>query len=265
MKPYLAAALTTAVTAATLLAGAAPAAAQDRWDWNPGPRAYRLAGPGVPMLFPELRDSPRGRAFVMRNFDWNHDGYIDRREADAANRAFAERAGPRRDRFDWDRHGPAVVVVEDRGGPDARGAPDAGWNRRAMHDYGFRQTPRGASLTLSEDVLFQTDSDVLRPGAIERLRPLAGYLGANPGVRVAIDGYTDARGSDAHNQDLSERRAASVRSAFDAMGVTRARFTVAGHGEREPVATNATAEGQRLNRRVEVTLLGQRADTFARD
>jgi len=46
------------------------------------------------------------------------------------------------------------------------------------------------------------------------------------------------------------------------MGVTRARFRVEGHGEREPIATNATAAGMRLNRRVEVTLLGQRADRF---
>ena len=50
------------------------------------------------------------------------------------------------------------------------------------------------------------------PGAIEKLRPLARYLRDNPGVRVAIDGYTDSRGTDAHNQDLSERRAASVRA-----------------------------------------------------
>jgi outer membrane protein OmpA-like peptidoglycan-associated protein len=62
--------------------------------------------------------------------------------------------------------------------------------------------------------------------------------------------------------NLSERRAASVRGAFDAMGVTRARFSVVGHGGSDPVATNATAEGMRLNRRVEVTLLGQRADAF---
>ena len=131
-----------------------------------------------------------------------------------------------------------------------------------MHDYGFRQTPRGAQFSLSGDVLFATDSDVLRPGAVDKLRPLARYLRANPGVRVAIDGFTDARGSDAHNQDLSERRAASVRGAFDAMDVTRARFTVAGHGETQPVATNATAAGMRLNRRVEVTLLGRRASEF---
>lgn len=262
-KPLFAAAL----GAAALLAGAGPAAAQDRWDWQPGPRPYRLAGPGVPMLFPELRDTPRGRAFVMRNFDWNRDGYLDRREADAANRAFARIAGPRRDRFDWDRHAPGVVVEErvvTPPPPPPPPAPAATWDARAMHDYGFRDTPRGARLTLSEDVLFRTDSDVLRPGAIDRLRPLAGYLRAHPGVRVAIDGYTDARGSDAHNQDLSERRAASVRSAFDAMGVVRARFAVAGHGERDPVATNATAQGQRLNRRVEVTLLGQRAEAVGR-
>ena len=252
--PIIAAAA--AVAAASLFA-AAPAAAQDRWDWSPGDRAYRLVGAGVPVLYPELRGSPRGRAFVMRNFDLNRDGRVQPREADAANRAFAAVAGPRRDRFDWDRRGPVVVeeTIVDRGG----------WDRGAMRGYGFRQTARGATLTLSEDVLFRTDSDVLRPGAVDKLRPLASYLRANPGVRVAIDGYTDSRGTDAHNQNLSERRAASVRQAFDTMGVTRARFAVVGHGEANPVATNATPAGMRQNRRVEVTLLGQRADRFAQD
>jgi len=259
---------TAALTAATLIAGTAPANAQDRgpdrWDWRAGDRPYRLVGPGVRVLFPELRQSPRGQAFVMRNFDWNHDGVVDRREADAANRAFARVAGPRRDRFDWDRHGgPDRVVVEERTvvRDDSRGG---GWDRRAMHDYGFRQTARGATLTLSEDVLFATDSDRLRPGAIDKLRPLASYLRGNAGVRVAIDGYTDSRGTDAHNQDLSERRAASVRDALEQMGADRARFQVNGHGERNPVATNATAAGMRQNRRVEVTLLGRRASEFGR-
>lgn len=241
--------MTAALLATTL--GAGPALAQDRWDWRPGD--YRLIGAGVPNLYPELRGSVRGRAFVMRNFDFNRDGRVQPREASAANRAFAQEAGPRRDRFDWDRRGQVVVVEERRT-----------WDRGAMQNYGFRQTQRGATLTLAEEVLFATASATLRPGAIDRLRPLAEYLRDNPGVRVTIDGHTDARGSDAYNQDLSERRAASVREAFDAMGVTRARFQVVGHGEAQPVASNATTAGQRQNRRVEVTLLGRRASEFAR-
>lgn len=249
------------ILAATALAAlATPALAQDRWDWaggRPDAADYRLNGPGVRILRPELRDSRRGRAFVMRNFDRNHDRFLTIFEARAANRAFARIAGPRRSAFDWDSRDSGYVVVDrDRD----RGVGE--WDRGAMRGYGFRQTTRGATMRLDEDVLFATDSDVLRPGAIEKLRPLAAYLRGNPGVRVAIDGYTDSRGTAAHNQGLSERRAASVRAAFDAMGVTRARFTVVGHGESDPVATNATPAGMRLNRRVEVTLLGQRADAF---
>lgn len=246
------------ILAATALAATAtPAIAQDRWDWaggRPDTADYRLNGPGVRILYPELRDSRRGRAFVMRNFDRNHDRFLTVFEARQANRAFAQIAGPRRGQFDWDSRDRGYVVVDRRGGGD--------WDRSAMRGYGFRQTSRGATMRLDEDVLFATDSDVLRPGAIDKLRPLANYLRANGGVRVAIDGYTDSRGTDAHNQNLSERRAASVRGAFDAMGVTRARFSVVGHGEADPVATNATPAGMRLNRRVEVTLLGQRADAF---
>jgi outer membrane protein OmpA-like peptidoglycan-associated protein len=254
-----------AIALSVLAAGTA--SAQDRWDWSPGDRAYELRGPAIRLLYPELRDTARGRAFVMRNFDENGDGWINPREAEAANRAFALVAGPQRDRFDWeaqgrigrDDRGPRhdrVVMVEDRG---------SGWDRAAMRGYRFRQTRLGATMTMQEDVLFRTDSAALRPGAVDKLEPLARYLRANPGVRVAIIGHTDSRGSDAHNQALSERRAESVRTGLDEMGVTRARFRVEGHGEKEPVATNATAAGMRLNRRVEVTLLGQRADRFSAD
>jgi len=254
-----------ATAAAALTTAAAPASAQDRWDWNggrEGDREYRLVGPGVPDLYPELRRTNRGRAFVMRNFDFNRDGLVNRREAMAANRAFESVAGRARESFDWDSRvsDRRADRDEDRRGPGPERT--AGWDRAAMRAYHFRQTAQGARMTMQEDVLFATDSDVLRPMAVERLRPLAAYLRANPGVRVAIDGHTDSRGTDAHNQDLSERRAQSVREALDEMGVTRARFRVAGHGESSPVASNATAEGMRLNRRVEVTLLGRRASEF---
>lgn len=240
---------------AALAATATPAMAQN-WDWGGGRTGapmLRLVGAGVPALYPELRRTNRGRAFVMRNFDRNRDGRVQPVEAREANAAFEIVAGARRDRFDWEARDVALV----------RERPGRGWDRGAMHGYGFRQTPRGATMTLSEEVLFATDSAVLRPGAIARLQPLADYLRANPGVRVAIEGHTDARGSDAHNQGLSLRRADAVRAAFDQMGVTRARFAVQGYGERQPVASNATAAGMRQNRRVEVTLLGRRASEFA--
>jgi outer membrane protein OmpA-like peptidoglycan-associated protein len=243
---------------------ATPALAQGPWDWSggrPGMGEFRLVGAGVRLLIPELRATPRGRAFVMRNFDRNRDGVVQPREAEMANRAFIQIAGARRNRFDWDVYDrgyarPGVgVAVGVRGGGGR-------WDRRAMRDYGFRQTARGATMTMSDEVLFATDSATLRPEARGKLQPLADYLRDNPGVRVSIDGYTDSRGSDAHNQDLSQRRAEAVRTAFDEMGVTRARFSVTGHGEADPVAPNDTAANMQKNRRVEVTLLGQRAETF---
>ncbi|HEY0269381.1 MAG TPA: OmpA family protein [Sphingomonas sp.] len=248
----------------------APASAQQRrmpgrWDWAGGregdAKPYDLIGPGVRLLYPELRETRRGRAFVMRNFDLDHDGVIIPREARAADRAFAAIAGPNRGRFDWKAHDVAATAPAPPPPYLSTGRPGP-WDRSAMRAYHFRDTPDGARMTLQEDVLFRTDSADLRPGALDKLRTLAGYLRGNPGVRVAIDGYTDSRGSDVHNQDLSERRAASVRAALDGMGLTEARFRVRGHGEANPVATNATADGMRLNRRVEVTLLGRRASEF---
>ena len=60
---------------------------------------------------------------------------------------------------------------------------------------------------------------MLRPGAVDKLRPLADYLRDNPGVRVAIDGHTDSRGTDAHNEDaVASAAPPAVRAAFDEMG-----------------------------------------------
>jgi hypothetical protein len=99
VRPMLGAALGVLI-AAGALSGAAEA--QGRYDFGPGDRPYDLRGPGVRDLLPELRDTPRGRAFVMRNFDFDHDGFITPREARDANRAFLGVAGLDRGRFDWD-------------------------------------------------------------------------------------------------------------------------------------------------------------------
>jgi len=240
--------------AAALTTLATPALAQERFDWGggrSGERDYRLVGAGVPQLLPELKRTARGRAFVMRNFDRNEDGRVSPREAADANRAFLRLAGGRRDRFDWESRDIDRPVVRNRE-----------WDRRGMRGYQMRQTRYGATFDL-QDVLFETGSARLRPAAVERLRPLASYLSANPDVPVRIDGHTDSVGSDGANQLLSERRADSVRAALGAMGVEENEFRVAGHGETMPAASNANATGRQLNRRVEVTLVGQQARSFS--
>jgi outer membrane protein OmpA-like peptidoglycan-associated protein len=187
----------------------------------------------------------------MRNFDRNRDGRVSPREAEDANRAFLLVAGSRRDRFDWDSRDVERPVARHRE-----------WDRRGMRGYQMRQTPYGATFDL-QDVLFETGSARLRPAAVERLRPLASYLSANPDVPARIDGHTDSVGSDSANQLLSERRAEAVREALSAMGVEENDFQVAGHGESMPAASNANATGRQLNRRVEVTLVGQQARSFS--
>ncbi|TZG27345.1 OmpA family protein [Sphingomonas montanisoli] len=134
--------------------------------------------------------------------------------------------------------------------------------KQAMRDYQLQQTQLGATLVL-QDVVFQTGKADLKPGAAERLRPLAGYLKANPNVKVRIDGHTDSQGSDSYNKTLSENRAAAVRTALSGMGIAGDRITAVGHGESTPVADNMNAAGRQQNRRVEVTLVGQQAASFA--
>jgi len=265
-----------ALTALVVVLGASPvaASAQDSWDWSGGGRAdrraYGLQGGGVGLLLPELRDSRRGQAFVIRNFDFDANGRINRREARAANRAFLGVAGADRSRFDWERRDRLVVrpdlVRPDLSRPDLP-RPDrprfgrGEWDRQGMRNYRFRQGRYGAMFVI-EDVLFQTGSAVLRPAAVARLEPLAGYLEANPEARVRMDGHTDSVGSDASNLTLSRNRARAVADLLADTGVDPARLQLVGHGESAPIATNATAAGRQLNRRVEVTLVGARASDF---
>lgn len=171
------------------------------------------------------------------------------------------------------RPGPPPVIVQPYG-PGMYGPPPGprhwahrhprpmGWYRPAMRAFRFCQSPRGATMTLQDTVLFATGKSNLRPGALNKLEPLAAWLADNPGVQVAIDGHTDDRASDAYNQTLSTRRAESVHAALVNMGASNVQYTVAGHGKRNPIATNATAAGMQRNRRVEVTLLGQQAASF---
>ena len=77
---------------------------------------------------------------------------------------------------------------------------------------------------------------------------------ANPEVMVEINAHTDNIGSDHFNQELSEKRAASVVQYLIGMGLDPAHLVPQGFGETQPVATNDTEEGRALNRRVEFRL-----------
>jgi outer membrane protein OmpA-like peptidoglycan-associated protein len=115
------------------------------------------------------------------------------------------------------------------------------------------QTNRGLVLTLG-DVLFDTGRATLNPGANLKLDRLASFLNEHPDRRVQIEGFTDSVGSDAYNQDLSERRAESVKAALVARSIDPGRVATEGYGKAYPVASNSESGGRQLNRRVEVVI-----------
>lgn len=112
----------------------------------------------------------------------------------------------------------------------------------------------GIQITFDSGILFDFDSAALRPEARENLSTLATSLQDYPNTDVMIIGHTDSKGSDAYNQGLSERRAASAVDYLINRGVPADRITMLGKGESEPVASNDTEAGRQQNRRVEVAI-----------
>jgi OOP family OmpA-OmpF porin len=99
---------------------------------------------------------------------------------------------------------------------------------------------------------FEVDSDVPKPSATAALERLLAALRAAPDLVVDIEGHTDSDGEDAYNLDLSNRRAQSVVNWLVAQGIDATRLGPVGKGEAEPVASNDTADGKALNRRVDI-------------
>lgn len=102
-------------------------------------------------------------------------------------------------------------------------------------------------------ILFDHDSDRLRPDSDATLAEIATLLAAEPGLALFVVGHTDMTGSYDYNLDLSRRRAAAVVAALGArFGVASGRLEPAGVGPLAPLAENATEEGRAQNRRVEL-------------
>ncbi len=95
----------------------------------------------------------------------------------------------------------------------------------------------------------------LKPEARAKLDGIAQTLIANPSIRIAIAGYTDSSGSERRNTWLSQTRADAVKLYLRENGVPRERMTARGYGPADPVASNDTAEGRALNRRIELRKL----------
>jgi outer membrane protein OmpA-like peptidoglycan-associated protein len=118
-----------------------------------------------------------------------------------------------------------------------------------------RDSARGLIVNMS-DVLFDTASFTIKPGAREKLAKISGILLAHSGLTLQIEGHTDSVGGDEFNQQLSERRADSVRDFLAEQGVPGSSITARGFGKTQPVASNDTPEGRQRNRRVELVVNG---------
>ncbi len=101
-----------------------------------------------------------------------------------------------------------------------------------------------------KDVNFRSGSAQLDPYELTRLKPVVDALNRYPHTKVYVEGHTDSDGSTKYNQQLSENRAKSVALHLMDNGISNQRIITYGYGEERPIASNQTAEGKRMNRRV---------------
>ncbi|HVF40347.1 MAG TPA: OmpA family protein [Gemmatimonadaceae bacterium] len=112
----------------------------------------------------------------------------------------------------------------------------------------------GIQVTFESGLLFDFDSDRIRPEAATNLRELANSLNKYGNSSLLIVGHTDSQGEDAYNMNLSQRRANAAAAYLRSQGVPSSRIQTSGRGEMEPVSSNATEQGKQQNRRVEIAI-----------
>lgn len=129
--------------------------------------------------------------------------------------------------------------------------------RTELDRTGVSVTRVGDNITLNMpgNITFATNSSDLNAGFYDVLNSVGLVLNEFEQTVVEVAGHTDSTGTDAYNQQLSERRAGSVASYLGTRGVIRDRFIEIGMGEARPIADNSTEGGRQANRRVEITLV----------
>ena len=120
--------------------------------------------------------------------------------------------------------------------------------------------PAATKVTYAADTFFDFDKSVLKPAAKAKLDDLVSKIKSiNLEVIIAV-GHTDSVGTDAYNQKLSVRRSEAVKAYLVSKGIEKNRVYTEGKGEKQPVADNKTAQGRAKNRRVELEVVGTRAN-----
>jgi outer membrane protein OmpA-like peptidoglycan-associated protein len=117
-------------------------------------------------------------------------------------------------------------------------------------------TTRGLIINMS-DVLFDFNKYSLKEPTREKLARLSGIILSHPGLNLKVEGYTDSVGTDEYNQKLSEQRADTVREFLVTQGITADTISAMGYGKQYPVASNDTASGRAMNRRVDIVVSGE--------
>lgn len=123
--------------------------------------------------------------------------------------------------------------------------------RKNVPDARVERVGEGIVVEFDSNVLFGFDSSTLSNEAKTNLDKLVKVLNTYPETNIEVQGHTDSRGSEAYNQELSERRANSVANYLAYEGIERERLTTKGFGELAPKYDNDTAEGRAQNRRVD--------------
>lgn len=123
-----------------------------------------------------------------------------------------------------------------------------------LADAEIERVGEGIVVTFDSGLLFGFDSSILQDEAQANLREFATSMNEFEEANILIVGHTDSKGAEEYNQTLSDERARSAAEFLTEQGLASSRIQTKGRGESEPIATNETAEGRTLNRRVEVAV-----------
>jgi len=233
------------------------------------PKAVEFAGPEMTQAREALgaADAARTRGDTLRSVD--HFAYLAQQRVAIAREATSAKT--------WDKAAAdakaggvgdkaAREVAAARLATQAKGAELAVANAGAQQDkaraaelemqlkaLGSKQTDRGDVITLG-DVLFDSNRAELRAGGVRDMGKLVEFMKNHPKRTAMIEGFTDSQGTESGNFDLSTRRAETLRMALIDQGVTADRLRTRGYGEAYPIASNTSAAGRQMNRRVEIIL-----------